>query len=58
MFKYLSNVFLEDKYFEFSDTSGSTGRGDFNNSSNVTHTQIQTDDDDVICINHVNTWRY
>ena len=56
MLKYLSHVFSEEQYVESSDTSASTDRGDFNNSTYVTHTQIKTDDDDIIypLIN----WRY
>ena len=40
LLKYLSNVFSENKYV-LVQISASTGRGDFNNSTNVTHTQIQ-----------------
>ena len=40
MLKYLSNVFSENKYL-LVQIPASTGRGDFNNSTNVTQTQIQ-----------------
>ena len=40
MLKYLSNVFSENKYV-LVQISASTGRGDFNNSTSVAHTQIQ-----------------
>ena len=42
------NFLSEEKYVESSDTSAGTDSGNFNNSTNVTHTQIQTDDDDII----------
>ena len=49
-FKISFKRFSENNYVEFSDshTSASTGRGDFNNPTNVTPTQIQSDDNDII----------
>ena len=40
MLKYISNVFSENKYV-LVQISAITGRGDFKNSTNVAHTQIQ-----------------